>query len=193
MTNCCVWNNPIKGCVSVTTIGAGYDASWVMQKTLFEKVTRKSLVTDPDGLEPRNVRFDPRVHVSAIPYVTMDGEELPYHIKGNGDCSHGACLDPACHDRYFRDAMEWDRSTFTCNMDKCREIHSGHMARVRDRKTQSLAMDLVVAGAIGDTTEQDRVIGLLRAVRDISLDLDLYTTPEALKAAWPDELPRIII
>ena len=64
----------------------------------------------------------------SVSHGMIDEMALTYHISGNGESGPGMCLDPSCHDRYFREACEYDESGITVNMHKARTIH---MDRIR--------------------------------------------------------------
>lgn len=95
-------------------------------------------------------------------------------------------------DRYFRDAAEWNGVACVCNMGKARLIHMGRIRKVRDGELVKLDVPYMKALETGDVNEQNRIAGLKQALRDIPQTFSLagYSTPEALKAAWPPELPR---
>ncbi len=168
-----------------------------MQKTFFEKVTRRAMISGGQASkEVKNTRFDPSQHVSSIPYVRMEDVDLPYHFRDTDAHAEGSCLDPECHDRYFRDAMEMaivnGAAVFTCNMDKCRAIHAGHMISMVDRELSYLGALLMAATARGKVNEETNLRRRLSAIGEIP-DLTNITTPEELKALWPAGVRPIII
>ena len=153
---------------------------------------------DPDD------NFDPVLHtLSAIGAGVgnhpaqvgriADDSILPYHIKGNGDDHHGACLDPNCHDRCYRDACEDDGTNIIINMRKARKIP---MACIRICRNAALAeTDIPFMRALeeGDVGAQSTIAAKKRALRDIPRTFALTTnarTPEELKALWPEGLAK---
>ena len=128
--------------------------------------------------------------------VIIEETDLPYDLTGNGDPNHGSCLDPTCHDRYFRDALIWDDTApnkCRCDMSLSRGIHMGQIRRVRDQELAKLDVPFMKALEAGDAAEQQRIAALKRELRDIpqTFDLSRFRTPATLKAAWPTRLqPR---
>lgn len=187
-----------------------------LPKTLFE--LGRHLIPDgniPDAVKARVLEMYPNASIDALPHLwrmnihfseysgpalltcchDCDEADLPYHICGNGDPSHGACSDPNCHDRYFRDALVPDaRFALGFRVDKAK-TEAIHMDHIRVARNAELAkQDVVFMRAVeaGDTAEQTRVAALKQTLRDIpqTFDLTVHATPEDLKAAWPVELPR---
>ena len=93
----------------------------------------------------------------------------------------------------LRDAWEDSGTAIRVNMSKARLIHMDRIRRDRDieleRESRSEFRQPAEIEALFTSERQAR----LRALRDIPQTFDLtgYTTPEALKAAWPVELPRL--
>lgn len=83
-------------------------------------------------------------------------------------------------DRYFRKAWE-DNGTLSVNMPKARDIHMDRIRAKRNEKLKELDIE-TLKGRDVQTEKQ--------ALRDIpqTFDLTKATTPEELKALWPDEL-----
>lgn len=99
-------------------------------------------------------------------------------------------------DRYFRNAIDWDGVTCACNMDKARVIHMIHIRRVRNKELHRIDNTPEYRAAErklirGDLTDWETFEAIKQPLRDIpqTFDLEAYTTPETLKAAWPAELP----
>ena len=96
-------------------------------------------------------------------------------------------------ERNFRDAWECPTGVIEVNMPKARLIHMDRIRRVRDieleRESGSKLRQPTESEALFTSERQAR----LRALRDIPQTFDLagYTTPEALEAAWPVEIPRL--
>jgi hypothetical protein len=166
----------------------------VITKALFEL----SRTTDTE------THFDPAVHTlptiaSGLPghiplsHREADDVDMPYHIQGSGDPTHGeaACLDPACHDRYFRDCCEDDGTAIVVNMVKARDIHLSRIREVRNAELKKLDVPFMRALEDGNVGEQERITGLKTRLRDIpqTIDLESAGSPEDLKAVWSDDLP----
>tara|TARA_B100000315_G_C14569911_1_gene584940 strand:- start:1655 stop:2242 length:588 start_codon:yes stop_codon:yes gene_type:complete len=148
-----------------------------------------------------NLHFDPAVHTlealgAGLPgrypltAVEVADADLPYHIKGNGDPLHGACLDPNCHDRYFRDAMMWDETSpakCRCAMPKAEVIHMDRIRKVRDAELAKLDVPFMKALESGDTAVQQGIAAQKQLLRDLpqTFDLTVANTPEELKVLWP--------
>lgn len=94
-------------------------------------------------------------------------------------------------DRTFRDA--WKKSPdkiIDVDMPKARVIHMGRIRLVRDKELEKMDREI----------ERDRDNGVnvtakqnaRQKLRDIpqTFDLELFKTPQALKNAWPTEIPR---
>lgn len=93
---------------------------------------------------------------------------------------------------YFFDAWEWATDHADVNMPKARDIHMGHIREVRDIELAKLDVPFMQALETGDVPEQARITVDKKVLRDIpaTFDLSVHATPEALKAAWPAELPE---
>jgi len=171
---------------------------------------------DPDGAKlakalfelsrgtEKNTHFDPSVHTlaaiaagipghSPLTTVEVDEADLPYHILGNGDPAHGMCLDPNCHDRYFRNAMVWDNTQTgkcRCDMPKARGVHMDCIRLCRNEELVKKDVTFMRAVEAGDTSAQATIATEKQVLRDIPQTFDLTTdTPIQLKARWPSELP----
>jgi hypothetical protein len=125
--------------------------------------------------------------------VVLDEGEIPYHLRGEGYPSHTACLDPACHDRYFRDAVVWDDTLACkccCDMPIARGIHMDCIRVVRNAELVKEDLTFMRAVEAGDTSAESTIATKKQVLRDIPQTFDLTTdTPEQLKAKWPAELP----
>lgn len=153
------------------------EAGDTLAKELFELSRTTDMTT----------HFDPAIHTlaaiaSGIPgHVQLTRREveeadLTYHVLG---------------DRYFRDAVEDDGAVIAVNLLKAQSIHMGQIRKVRNQELASLDVLFQKALEAGDTSEQSRIAGVKQGLRDIpqTFDLSAATTPEALKALWPAELP----
>jgi len=91
---------------------------------------------------------------------------------------------------YFFDAGEWQNGP-AINMPKARTIQMAHIRKARDAGLAKLDVPYLKALEAGDTVEQQRIADLKQGLRDVpqTCDLEQYTTPWALKTAWPEELP----
>lgn len=87
-------------------------------------------------------------------------------------------------DRTFRDAWEKNGKTVRVNMDKARGIHMGRIQSARDRKLLDLDIEQLKGNDVADAKQT------LRKLLD-TFDLTGAGTPDALKALWPSEVPRI--
>lgn len=87
-------------------------------------------------------------------------------------------------DRYFRAAWTDDNPTETVDvdMDRARIVHMDNIRRVRNRELERLDKEQLKGN---DVAAEKQVL------RDLPANFDLSgpSTPEDLKALWPDELP----
>lgn len=91
----------------------------------------------------------------------------------------------------FRNAWEVDAAgKIVVNMTKARLLHMQDIRVVRNQRLTELDIPFIRAVEIGDSSEQERIRVQKQVLRDIPETFALadYTTPESLKAAWPDEL-----
>ncbi len=88
---------------------------------------------------------------------------------------------------YFFGAWECVDGVVHVDMPKARLIHLDAIRQVRDAKLAALDMPYMRAIEAGDTAAQSAIAAAKQALRDIphTIDLEQYTTPEALRAAWP--------
>ena len=78
------------------------------------------------------------------------------------------------------------------NMTKARAIHLTEIRRVRNAELEKEDINMGKATEAGDVSEQSTVATKKQVLRDIPATFDIttgVTTPEALKARWPSELP----
>ena len=78
------------------------------------------------------------------------------------------------------------------NMTKARVIHLTEIRRVRNDELVKEDINMLKAIEAGNTSEQSTVATKKQVLRDIPATFDIttgVTTPEALKARWPSELP----
>lgn len=93
-------------------------------------------------------------------------------------------------DHDFFDCWEWNNGC-NVNMPKARTIHMDCIRKVRNAELEKLDVPFLRAVEAGDTAEQQRIARKKQTLRDIpqTFDLSSIRAPEALKAAWPNELP----
>jgi hypothetical protein len=84
-------------------------------------------------------------------------------------------------DRYFREAWVSGDKPIDIDMNKARNIHMDRIRRARDEKLKALDVETLKGN---DVHAQKQVL------RDIpqTFDLTIATTPEELKALWPEIL-----
>ena len=78
------------------------------------------------------------------------------------------------------------------NMTKARAIHLEKIRLVRNAELVKEDVNMLKAIEAGNTSEQSTVATKKQTLRDIPATFDIttgVTTPEALKARWPSELP----
>jgi hypothetical protein len=78
------------------------------------------------------------------------------------------------------------------DMTKARVIHLTEIRRVRNDELVKEDINMLKAIEAGNTSEQSTVATKKQVLRDIPATFDIttgVTTPEALKARWPSELP----
>lgn len=145
-------------------------------KTLFE-LSRDS---DMDS------HFDPAVHTLAAIEAGLPG----HHAISCREIEDTEIPT----DRYFRDAWEDTGAAVEVEMTKARIIHA-RAIKVAINPLIKIANEEIALSE--DTGVGD--LSLLREARrrlremPISFDLSIFTTPEALKAAWPAGVDRPVI
>jgi len=78
------------------------------------------------------------------------------------------------------------------NMTKARAVHLTEIRRVRNEELVKEDVTFMRAVEAGDASAQAAVATKKQTLRDIPATFDIttgVTTPEALKARWPSELP----
>ena len=92
----------------------------------------------------------------------------------------------------FFDAWEWGDSGARVNMNRARELHRTRIRQARDIALYNLDVPWMKAQESGDLDEQNRIKTEKERLRDLrsTFDLAVFTTPESLKQAWPDGLPK---
>jgi len=78
------------------------------------------------------------------------------------------------------------------NMTKARVIHMDKIRLVRNKELAARDITWMKAAEAGDTSAQATIATEKQVLRDIPATFDIttgVTTPEALKAKWPSELP----
>ena len=109
--------------------------------------------------------------VEAAELVTQD----QYFRKAWVCPPHPAGTPPTCH----------------CDMALARQHHMKQIRKVRDVELGKLDGPFMLALETANVIEQQRIAAQKQVLRDIpqTFYLSSYTTPAALKAAWPVELP----
>ncbi len=99
-------------------------------------------------------------------------------------------LPMADHDDFF-DAWECPAGTVQVNMSKARTLHMDTIRGVRNKELERLDVSYIVALEAGDTTSQTQIAAEKQTLRDVpqTFDLNGFSTPADLRAAWPDGLP----
>ena len=94
-------------------------------------------------------------------------------------------------DRTYRNAWRHDGQRFTHDMDHARKIHMEHIRHARTEHLGKLDREWMRATGQGDATLAAAIEAERQVLRDIPLTLPLgtATTPEELKALWPEGLP----
>lgn len=95
--------------------------------------------------------------------------------------------DAVPQDRTFRDAWKADLSV---DMEKARAIHMNRIRQARDlllAKTDIEAQNALLSGEPHRIETISRKKHILRNIPQ-TFDLSIATTPDELKALWPDEL-----
>lgn len=83
-------------------------------------------------------------------------------------------------DRYFRNAWKQNGKKALVDMDKAKEIHMDKIRAARNEKLKELDIETMKGIDVQDEKQ---------VLRDLPDSFDLTaTTPEELKALWPDEL-----
>lgn len=90
-------------------------------------------------------------------------------------------------DRTFRNALEPD---LTVNMTKARDIWKDAMRDARKPLLLDLDVQYMLADEVGDSEAKAAIAAKKQALRDITLDqgINKASTPDELKAVWPDIL-----
>jgi hypothetical protein len=119
-----------------------------------------------------------------------------YHEKEYGGAVPHIDIDPATlpgtdNDPIFRNAWEWKTDRVVVSMPKARLLHMTQIRTARNLELQALDGPYMRALEQGDEVEKGRIAAIKQGLRDIpqTFDLSIHDTPEALRAAWPTELP----
>lgn len=88
-------------------------------------------------------------------------------------------------DRTFREAWKLD---LTVDMDTARAIHRDRMRAARKPRLEALDVEYQRADERGDAEGKQSVAIRKQALRDVTANsaIDAATTPDELKAVWPD-------
>lgn len=91
-------------------------------------------------------------------------------------------------DRTFRNAWTVSGNTITHDMGKSREIHRNKMREARKPKMESLDIEYQRADETGNIQLKLEIAAKKQALRDVTSDprIEIVSTPEELKAVWPD-------
>jgi len=113
------------------------------------------------SIEEELAKWPEEDRASVVSYKEIDESEIPT-------------------DRHFREAWDYD---LKINMGKARDIHMDRIRAARDEKLKALDIETMK----GRDVQAEK-----QALRDIpqTLDLSTATTPEELKALWPQELEK---
>lgn len=97
------------------------------------------------------------------------------------------------YDKTFIGAMEDTGAIVTVNLTKARPIHMDRIRGVRGERLASLDDDWMRAFGRKDTILAGAIEAERETLRNIpqTFDLTAATTPDALKALWPAELPAL--
>jgi hypothetical protein len=90
-------------------------------------------------------------------------------------------------DRSFRNAWKWEGGKVDVDMPKARDIHMARLRTARDKKLEET--DKLIA-ALDNGPVPAELRTKRQKLRDLpqTTDLSTATTPDELKAIWPDEL-----
>ena len=93
-------------------------------------------------------------------------------------------------DRVFRNAWKDGGSKIEIDMQKAREIKRDDLRQLRAPLLADLDVAYMRADEVGDAIEKQRIAAKKQALRDVTADpmIDAATTPEQLKAVWPEFL-----
>jgi len=119
------------------------------------------------GADLTEAQYEAHVRERSIPEDATDVFDLP--------------SDAPTEDRYFRNACDIVEGKLTIDMPKARIIHEEKIRQARDKKLAELDIETLK----GNDVQAEKQI-----LRDLpaNTDLSTATTPEELKAIWPEEL-----
>jgi len=94
-------------------------------------------------------------------------------------------------DRRFRNAWTRGAGNIEVDMPKARTIHMDRIRVERDKALAQNDTDFAIAQKGRNVADENRIIAEAQVLKDIpqTFDLSGATTPEALDALWPAELP----
>ena len=177
------------GGLSITTIGGDDPSGRKLAKTMF------ALSHDGSGM---GTSFEDAL-LSMDPTITVL-ESIAKGIPGHYPLSCRECDEadlPAeqalrREEPTFRDAWEDTGTAVQVNMPKARVIHMDRIRAARDAELAQLDVAFMRELESGDVVEQERIIALKQALRNIpdTFDLSGADTPSSLNALWPPELPE---
>lgn len=93
-------------------------------------------------------------------------------------------------DRTFRNAWEKGAGRVNVNMEKARGLWMGKIREARDAKLAALDIDYIKADEENNQAQKAQIASEKARLRNIpqTFDLSKATTPEQLKALWPEGL-----
>ena len=93
-------------------------------------------------------------------------------------------------DRAFRSAWRISANQVVVDMPRARDLHMDKIRKARDEKFSALDAEWMKFTGQNNKQEAERVEAKRQGLRALpqTTDLSKATTPEELKAIWPDEL-----
>jgi hypothetical protein len=93
-------------------------------------------------------------------------------------------------DRALRGAWRYSAGACYVDMPAAREIHRDRMRVARGPLLAALDVSYICAMESADSTKAREVVAAKQALREVTADprIDAASTPEELKAVWPDAL-----
>lgn len=92
---------------------------------------------------------------------------------------------------YFFDAWEWATDHVEIPIAKARAIHSRNIAKAKVRATEQLLLKVALAGNASEYNRLSSDLAKVEAFRPYTFSLSGHSTPDAVKNAWPVELPTV--
>lgn len=91
-------------------------------------------------------------------------------------------------DRTFREAWEYSEKEVLVNPDKAKAIWKDKWREARKAKLAALDVEFMKAVESGDTAKQTLIAEQKQALRDVTRTPIEGTSPEEIKAVWPEIL-----